>query len=287
MKPLHSFLSQLWRYAKSAKPFVLSPVMAPIGVVLAGLVLHVGFAPQAVRGEMVLGGATEPSIAILESDSALVATPQLLEGDFIGDEIGPITGIYFDAASADQSLLFGKSQAPTSSGRRYRIGPADTIENIASHFGITEASIKRLNRSIAEPLIVGDEILLPETVEVRSNDTNGQYSASNLPTGFIRPAKGAISEPHGRFGGVDIPNVLGTTIVASSDGVVESTEYGWNGGYGNRIIIVHADIGVKTLYAHLQDFLIKPGDVVKKGQPIGLMGSTGQSTGSHVHFEVR
>ena len=83
--------------------------------------------------------------------------------------------------------------------------------------------------------------------------------------------------------GVDFAGKLGSEIISVAAGVVvESTE---KSGYGGTVVINHGN-GFRTLYAHNKQNLVKPGDVVKKGQVIALMGSTGRSTGPHVHFEV-
>ena len=83
--------------------------------------------------------------------------------------------------------------------------------------------------------------------------------------------------------GVDIANSKGTPIKATADGVVEMA--GTKNGYGLTIIINHG-YGYKTLYAHTSEMLVKAGDKVKCGQVIAKMGSTGYSTGSHLHYEV-
>ena len=73
--------------------------------------------------------------------------------------------------------------------------------------------------------------------------------------------------------------------MSAADGVVVAADAS-TVGYGNHIIIAHAG-GLLTLYGHLETMLVKPGDVVKAGQLIALLGSTGNSTGPHCHFEVR
>jgi murein DD-endopeptidase MepM/ murein hydrolase activator NlpD len=89
----------------------------------------------------------------------------------------------------------------------------------------------------------------------------------------------------GRFHtGADMPATKGTPIVAVMDGRVITTSY--DSGLGNNVCIEHRD-GFLTRYAHTSVILIKPGDYVKKGQIIALVGSTGNSTGNHLHFEIR
>lgn len=84
--------------------------------------------------------------------------------------------------------------------------------------------------------------------------------------------------------GVDIAGPIGEPIYAAADGVVHTA--GWGGAYGNMIQIGHGR-GMATRYGHLSRILVQPGDTVKKGEVIARMGSTGRSTGSHLHYEVR
>ena len=106
---------------------------------------------------------------------------------------------------------------------------------------------------------------------------------------FIKPAVGNITSRFGKRGskthtGVDIANSTGTTIVASASGTVTFT--GWQGGYGNLVIISHGN-GVQTYYAHCNVINVTAGMVVSQGEKIAEIGSTGNSTGSHVHLEIR
>jgi murein DD-endopeptidase MepM/ murein hydrolase activator NlpD len=84
--------------------------------------------------------------------------------------------------------------------------------------------------------------------------------------------------------GVDIPGALGTPIYATADGIISHA--GKQGGYGNLVQINHGR-GIETRYGHLSKILVADNTRVKRGQLIGLMGSTGRSTGSHLHYEVR
>ena len=84
--------------------------------------------------------------------------------------------------------------------------------------------------------------------------------------------------------GVDLAAPQGTPVQATADGVVTSA--GWRGGYGILISLGHGS-GVQTRYAHLSAIAVQPGTRVRAGQVIGYVGSTGNSTGPHLHYEVR
>ncbi|MDE6560370.1 MAG: peptidoglycan DD-metalloendopeptidase family protein, partial [Muribaculaceae bacterium] len=106
------------------------------------------------------------------------------------------------------------------------------------------------------------------------------------------PHNGPLTSPYGyrqRFRrmhkGVDIGIKMNDTIYAAFDGKVRLTAYEGR-GYGNYVILRHPN-GLETVYGHLNKHLVKPDDVVRAGDPIGLGGSTGRSTGPHLHFETR
>ena len=86
-------------------------------------------------------------------------------------------------------------------------------------------------------------------------------------------------------GGIDLAGPVGTPIYATADGIVGRSEWN-NGGYGNLVEINHGQ-GIQTRYGHMSRRLVEAGTRVRRGQLIGLMGSTGRSTGSHLHYEVR
>ena len=114
-------------------------------------------------------------------------------------------------------------------------------------------------------------------------------SATPSASGFIWPVSGTVTSPFGwRWGrmheGIDIAVPYGTAIHAAASGTVIMC--GWLGGYGNLVVIDHGG-GISTAYGHQSSIAVACGQQVSQGQTIGYVGSTGHSTGPHVHFEVR
>ncbi|MEW6471683.1 MAG: peptidoglycan DD-metalloendopeptidase family protein [Actinomycetota bacterium] len=109
------------------------------------------------------------------------------------------------------------------------------------------------------------------------------------PSGFIWPVDGVVTSGYGpRWGrmhtGIDIAARSGTPIVAAKAGEVIYT--GWLGGYGNTVLVDHGD-GIATLYGHQSRIGCAEGQVLNQGDVLGFVGTTGHSTGNHLHFEVR
>lgn len=130
-------------------------------------------------------------------------------------------------------------------------------------------------------------------LELEKSNNELEEFVDALPT-FI-PAKGKITSPFGMRNhpithtrkvhkGVDIDAQTGDPIMAAASGKVIYA--GLSGGYGNHVIVDHGN-GFKTVYGHSSKLLVKAGQIVKKGQKIALVGSTGISTGPHLHFEIR
>ncbi|MEC0235657.1 M23 family metallopeptidase [Paenibacillus kribbensis] len=141
------------------------------------------------------------------------------------------------------------------------------------------------NGEVVQEEWLGQKVLQPSVTEVVLRGTKVMGEGSGQ---FAWPTAGAImtSSFGGRWGrmheGVDL--VGNHTIQASDDGVV--TFAGQQNGYGNVIIIDHRN-GYQTVYGHLNSIGVRVGQVVQQGEAIGIMGSTGRSTGTHVHFEIR
>ena len=128
---------------------------------------------------------------------------------------------------------------------------------------------------------------------LRHRSSSGNSGSSSSPTGpirLLRPVSGAIGDGFGypggrRHDGIDFPEPYGTSVGAAGRGTVAFA--GWNsGGYGNLIVVQHR-LGYQTWYAHLSAFAVHQGSEVAGGTVIGRVGSTGRSTGPHLHFELR
>ncbi len=146
--------------------------------------------------------------------------------------------------------------------------------------------------SEVDRLLKLSEFELEKYAEVEEALLGLQDRLAHTPS--IWPAKGWISRGYGQkydpftglrqmHNGIDIANHRGTPVVAVAEGKVRSV--GQNGGLGKTIIIDHG-YGFKTRYAHLSEIKVKRGQQVTRGEIIGLMGSTGYSTGPHLHYEV-
>lgn len=142
--------------------------------------------------------------------------------------------------------------------------------------------------------VIKEEVLSSKTIKepVKKIVIRGTKVVPSRGTGdFKWPTVGGVitSKQGWRWGnyhkGIDIAGVSNRSIMAADNGVVSFAEGGWNGGYGNKIMINHNN-GYVTLYGHLAKILVHEGQVVHKGTVIGIMGSTGDSTGTHLHFEV-
>lgn len=138
---------------------------------------------------------------------------------------------------------------------------------------------------------------IPQLIEISDQITNKSSHFIDMPS--ILPLKGVKGRNTLSFGpqkepftgkwyihrGLDIANSRGTPIIATANGKVSNVDYQKN-GYGNYIMISHK-WSYNTRYAHLQKVFVSKGQYVKQGDVIGLMGSTGRSTGPHLHYEVR
>lgn len=182
-------------------------------------------------------------------------------------------------------------------GVSYKIKRGDTIAKIAQRYRAEADRIADFNQTTS--LIPGQTIIIPggrpPAAPTPAPTPPAQVATPSKPTTTAVRSNSKFQWPtvHRRLTqyytwrhtGVDIADAIGTPIYAAEDGVVETA--GWNkGGYGYYIIIDHGN-GLKTLYGHNSKLLVSAGERVTRGQQISNMGSTGRSTGPHLHFEVR
>ncbi|MBU1033394.1 peptidoglycan DD-metalloendopeptidase family protein [Patescibacteria group bacterium] len=192
-------------------------------------------------------------------------------------------------------------------GVRHKVGRGETIYSIGKKYGLDGSQVQMivdypfnefLNDETFE-LVVGQYLMVPEgekaEVKLPSSYTGATKYGSLTPDAgtvsalgsFIWPASGGITQGYSFFHkAIDIANRAAGPILAADAGVV--TTAGWvdSSGYGNRVVVDHGN-GYVTLYAHLSTVQVVAGQRVKRGDVLGQMGSTGRSTGTHLHFELR
>ncbi|MBP6943025.1 MAG: M23 family metallopeptidase [Candidatus Buchananbacteria bacterium] len=194
---------------------------------------------------------------------------------------------------------------PPTTGVLHTVAKGDTLAKIALKYDANESQISEFNGLAAEGLVAGRTIMIPggrviDTPKPRAIAATTPKVTARTQTSNIEPAAPAGSGKYvwpngcrrvsqafrGRLHtGIDIACPYGTQIRAAEAGVISKVQYG-NSGYGNHIMINHGG-GIVTLYGHLSTISVKAGQRVDRGELIGLEGSTGRSTGPHLHFEVR
>ncbi len=192
---------------------------------------------------------------------------------------------------------------PNQDGIFIKVHKNDTVAKLADKHGSYKQAVYVANLMSDETqLKIGSEIFLPGAKVAAVTESAGRTGARASKTAvttssrkFRWPVMGKISSvfgwrrsPFGRrrvfHSGLDIRAPRGRGIVAVGDGRVVHS--GWMGGYGKTIVISHPG-GISTLYGHCSSLLVRNGATVRSGQQIARVGSTGRSTGNHLHFEVR
>ncbi|HET7560171.1 MAG TPA: M23 family metallopeptidase, partial [Limnochordia bacterium] len=175
-------------------------------------------------------------------------------------------------------------------GVLYRVQPGDSLWRIATDYGLSVGSIEDANGlGDNDTLRIGQQLLLPGAQAVAVRRMALVDGSNHLRRAFSWPVRGPISSPFGvRWGrmheGIDIAVNTGTPVRAAASGRVEVA--GWVSGYGYAIYLDNGH-GVGTRYGHNSRLLVRVGQRVERGQVIALSGNTGNSTGPHVHFEIR
>ncbi|HET9334932.1 MAG TPA: M23 family metallopeptidase [Sphingomicrobium sp.] len=208
-------------------------------------------APAAVSSDIArLAAATEARVKQIEERQKLLAA-LLASGE----------------VDADVIARLGYTEALSGNGAQG--GPFDSASQADPTFKSLFTSWKKLDN------LADGAIAIPSEKPVRTAEFTSGYGTRT------DPFQGRAA----RHQGIDLAAPVGTPIYATADGTVTEAAYN-NGGYGNLIKLNHGR-GIETRYGHLSRILVSPGQRIARGQLIGHMGSTGRSTGSHLHYEVR
>ena len=208
-------------------------------------------APAAVSSEIArLAAATEARVQQIEERQKVLAA--MIAGAKVDPEVIAKLG-YTEALSASAA----------------RGGPFDPATQSDPTFKSLFTSWKKLDN------LADGAIAIPSEKPVRTAEFTSGYGTRT------DPFRGGAA----RHQGIDLAAPVGTPIYATAEGTVSEAGYN-SGGYGNLIKLDHGR-GIETRYGHLSRILVSPGQRIARGQIIGRMGSTGRSTGSHLHYEVR
>lgn len=184
-------------------------------------------------------------------------------------------------------------------GVLHTVRSGDTVVDIARKYDAQAEDIVEFNGlEDSSQLSIGQKLTVPDGAASPASAPRivppGTVTQPDKPAppgivadgpGMLRPVDGYVSQPFGRYGhsGVDLAGNGGHAFHAALDGTVDFS--GWRAGYGKAAIINHGN-GLKTLYGHASTLYVASGQTVKKGDTLGSVGSTGRSTGSHLHYEV-
>ena len=174
-------------------------------------------------------------------------------------------------------------------GIQYEVKKGDTISSIAKKYSADVDEILNYNIVSLDDIQVGQKLIIPGATIVSepSKVVAKGSSSSKKVAGYVVPLKGRITQgPHGRRSGIDIAAPIGTPIYSACTGkvLIAKQNGAWNGGSGNYAVI-NCSSGGQTLYAHMTKVTAVAGAGVESGEMIGTVGSTGNSTGPHLHFE--
>jgi len=212
----------------------------------------------------------------------------------------------------EAKVLLARDLETVATKRQEVVAEENTLRELKAQEGIRLASrasarnqkatlLAETEANAAELLALAEEFER-ESARIAAELRDSSSAGSGIYNGIMAwpvPASTRITSPfgwriHPIFGttkfhsGIDIGAPSGSTVVSAGSGIVIEADYGWNGGYGNRILIDHGE-GLVTTYNHLLNgsFRVVDGQAVAKGEAIAGVGSTGYSTGPHLHFETR
>jgi murein DD-endopeptidase MepM/ murein hydrolase activator NlpD len=231
---------------------------------------------QEISSLAVVNTAQKEEIKNLQNDAVQIQL-QLEENIRALDEIKEIVGIKKSSEAAEenkttQSVTTDKSKNSSDSSLQQidqiKTSYKELSTQLLSQRQLIDSSMVTVKKQVA--YLNAKPSIKPVNTRVTATYGNRKNPFTNRGTEFHK--------------GIDFAGTTGTPIKATGDGVVIFS--GWQSGYGKVVIISHG-YGITTLYGHNSKLLVEKGDKVKKAQVISKMGSTGRSTGSHLHYEIR
>lgn len=250
----HPRLGRLGRFEVSNRGLQLAASVV-VAALLAVIGLAAGYTKQAKETERL----TAQSEALREEYESLVLTSQERE-----EQLASLSGLAYQV-----SIAYGIQRDVSGAEDAFGLDLAPAYYASMNQYDRLQVALDRSS--------VGDSTLL----------------ANSRPS--IWPVKGRITSTYGRrldpfhgkgvfHSGIDISAPHGSPVRATADGFVSMA--GWDSGLGKTIEILHSRNGFSTTYGHLKEFLVRPGQRIQRGELIGLVGSTGRTTGAHLHYEV-
>jgi YD repeat-containing protein len=258
-----------------------------VSALMAGLVLSMGVSSFPVNHPGSAATAAESSTNSLTTDA--------------NESSVPVSGNYIQQLRSDISVMRAQSRTATVliaqavPGRAY-----PTVANRTDVNNFQSGSEQSVQIFVPAPKTKTFKVVTASPFNANPGETEGELGnpgerttpsrTSETNLAFLWPAEGKLTSKFGRrwgrmHKGIDIAGPTGTPIHAAADGIV--IQSGWNsGGYGNLVEIRHAD-GTTTRYGHNSRLSVAVGQTIRQGQQVAEMGSTGHSTGSHLHFEIR
>lgn len=311
------FAELLYRQrGKLARPFVHSGMVAisAMGIMLVPIVSEefpglgntndlLGVAPSSVLSAATENEGTETVL----SERRIEITDYTVES---GDTVSTIAkkfGISEETVAWENNLSKKSLLKPgqklrilPETGVSHKVSRGETIYSIAKKYGVdAQAIISYPSNTFVNDetfsLAVGQTLIIPDGTPPADLPSQPSFLAKRTPDAgsvvgsgnFVWPASGNISQGYKWYHrGVDIANRGAPDVLAADSGTVILAGWPDNSGYGLRVIIDHGN-GMSTLYGHMQKVYVEGGQRVARGNPIGQMGSTGRSSGTHLHFEIR
>lgn len=262
-------------------------------------------------GPNVLGAMVDVSTVTVESDKprSEVLEYTVENGDTL-ESIGKKFGVSMDTIRWSNSSITSVNsikqgqviKIPPVTGVVHTVKSGETVYSIAKKYDvdaqvIVDFPFNTFTNDETFSLAIGQSVVVPEGVIPKEQPWSPSSTIARVTTpnagvvsatgNWIWPAQGKISQYYSAWHkAIDIANTSGGPILAADAGKVIVAGWPDNSGYGNRVIIDHGN-GSHTLYGHLSKISVTVGQTVNRGNVIGMMGSTGRSTGTHLHFEIR